>query len=126
MLGINQSFPTSFIIYFYYFLGSAFVLSTVFLGMYVYGYKFPNKLTVKNRRPKKYMIYSIYSNFAGLMIETFALLYSILNINQLLYTPMQIYSLYPVLAIDTVILSPNIILELIYHLHWKQDFLNSH
>ncbi len=122
---MNQNFPTSFIFYFYGFLGDALVLSTILLGMSLYRYKFPNKIMGKRSRPKKYIIYSIYLNFVNLIIELFVLLYSIMNFNQLSFASVEFYLWYPVIALDVVVILSNLILELIYHLYWKQDFLNS-
>ncbi len=124
---MNLSVPTSFNIFFYYPLGMAFVVTTICLGTNLYGYKFPNKLTVKNRRPKKYIIYSIYLNFVTLIIEIYALLYSIMNYNQLLLTQTETegHIWFPFLALAMIVIIPNLILEIMYHLYWKQDFLKS-
>ncbi len=126
---MNQSVPNSFyFILFFSTLIQAIGMSTYMLGMWLYGHKFPNKLRGKLskwRRPKKYVIYAIYLNSACLIIAIFALLYSILNISQLVLWPLRFDLLYLSLAMLCVMVLPSMILELIYHLYWKQDFLNS-
>ena len=122
---MNLSVPTSFNIFFYYPLGMAFVVTTICLGTNLYGYKFPNKLKVKDRRPKKYLIYSIYSSFACLVIEIFVLLYWIVNFNQIVFGSLGFVLLYLGLAMYPLIILPALILEIMYHLYWKQDFLKS-
>jgi amino acid transporter len=122
---MNQSVPNPFIIIFYFFLVFTFSFTILAIGIYLYRYKFPNKVSVKRRRPKKYVIYAIYSNSASLVVVIFVLLYSILNINQLLFAPLGFDWFYLGLVMYALIDSPNLILELIYHLYWKQDFLKS-
>ena len=126
---MNQSVPNSFyFILFFSTLIQAIGMSTYMLGMWLYGHKFPNKLRGKLskwRRPKKYVIYSIYSNSASLVIEIFVLLYSILNINKLVFGAFRFAMLYLGLAMYPLIILPALILEIMYHLYWKQDFLKS-
>ncbi len=122
---MNQSVPNPFSLFFLLTLTSVFVGTILGLGIGLYGYKFPNRIAVKKRRPKKYVIYSIYSNSASLVIEIFVLLYSILNINKLVFGAFRFAMLYLGLAMYPLIILPALILEIMYHLYWKQDFLKS-
>jgi hypothetical protein len=122
---MNQSVPNPFYFFFLDTLIAGFVGIILALGKGFYGYKFPNKLKVKDRRPKKYLIYSIYSSFACLVIEIFVLLYWIVNFNQIVFGSLGFVLLYLGLAMYPLIILPALILEIMYHLYWKQDFLKS-
>ncbi len=125
---MNQSIPNPFYLFFLCNLIAGFVSIILVLGECLYWYKFPNKLRGKLnkwRRPKKYVIYAIYLNSACLVIEIFVLLYWIVNFNQIVFGSLGFVLLYLGLAMYPLIILPALILELIYHLYWKQDFLNS-